>query len=54
MTGVQTCALPIWDKIPIKVRTEGLMLPKSHKGDAGAKNGKVDVYRGCTSSILFS
>lgn len=42
------------DKIPVKVRTEGLMLPKSHKGDAGAKNGKVDVYRGCTSSILFS
>ena len=37
------------DKIPVKVRTEGLMLPKGskEKGDAASSKAKIDVYRGC-------
>ncbi|KAL8280022.1 hypothetical protein RQP46_007603 [Phenoliferia psychrophenolica] len=41
------------DKIPIKVRTEGLMLPKGSKGDAANSKSKVDVYRGPDYQIAY-
>ncbi|KAL8280017.1 hypothetical protein RQP46_007598 [Phenoliferia psychrophenolica] len=41
------------DKIPIKVRTEGLMLPRGSKGDAANSKSKVDVYRGPDYQIAY-